>query len=336
MKKIKHIILFLLLLSTTSCNTIFEFPEGEGTDPTLVNLSLNTTISASSLAEFTDYSGVASLARSDIDSYYLRTKIQIFASGSLSTSVADTVIYTSLSEIDNFELNTTFTLNSKEYTVAVWSDVVDNKNNEDLFFLSSNLAAILHSEPYTGAQDLKLCYAGSIDVDLTPYKDAWNITHKEQIEIERPLAKYEIISNDLAEFISEQSKSKSASSDVFEQYTIKLNYESYVLYGYNTFTDVPNNSQSGISFTANLEILSDSEALLSFDHVLVNHSQTTVYVGMDVYNENGELVTQVSSISIPLLRNQKTTITGDFLTRDYAPGVTIDPEFDGNFNIYID
>ena len=44
---------------------------------------------------------------------------------------------------------------------------------------------------------------------------------------------------------------------------------------------------------------------------------------------------RIEGIDVPIVRGKLTTIRDEFLTRDYAPGIGIDPGFDGDINITI-
>ena len=44
---------------------------------------------------------------------------------------------------------------------------------------------------------------------------------------------------------------------------------------------------------------------------------------------------RIEGIDLPIVRGKLTTIRDEFLTRDYAPGIGIDPGFDGDINITI-
>ena len=53
------------------------------------------------------------------------------------------------------------------------------------------------------------------------------------------------------------------------------------------------------------------------------------------YNEDGVEVNRVSGVKVPILRNKITTVRDEFLTREFAPGVDVDPSFEGEINIVI-
>ncbi len=348
MKRVKHIIYVLFAsLLITSCDSVFEYPDENPVDPTLVNLKLDLSLDLAAISDFEDYNGVKALSRSDdATQYNVRTIIEIYEADNSSKVIERTIKYHSYLDVDKYKVSETYALNARKYRILVWADVVDNAENRDLHYTSTNLRNILPTTPYTGASDLKHCFSDVVDVDLMPYRDEWNVSHEAKGILERPLSRFEIISTDLDKFISEQVRSRTTDDTKADEdtrvdidpskYTIKLHYDGYMPYGYNVESDLPNRAETGVEFSSKLESLSDTKARLSFDHVFVNHAESSVNVSMMVYDEDGELTKQTNSINIPLKRNQKTTIEGNFLTKEYAPGVSIDPSFEGDIDIWID
>ncbi len=337
MNRLRYIIYVLfatLLLS--SCKN----PDDNVVDPTIVNLKLDLSLDLASISNFEDYNGIKTISKSnEAIQYNVRTIIEIYEADNSSKVIERTIKYYSYLDVDKYKVNETYSLNAKKYRILVWADVIDNAENEDLYYTSTDLRNILPTTPYTGASDLKHCFSDVVDVDLTPYRDEWNVSHEVKGILERPLSRFEIISTDLDKFISEQVQSRDnyTKADIdLSKYTIKLHYDGYMPYGYNVESDLPNRAETGVEFTSKLESISETNARLSFDHVFVNHSESSVNVSMMLYDEDGELIKQTNSIKIPLKRNQKTSIEGNFLTKEYAPGFAIDPSFEGDINIWID
>ncbi|MFI3315501.1 MAG: DUF6562 domain-containing protein [Rikenellaceae bacterium] len=335
---IKIVCLVLIMFVAPSCQTIFEDVTGDGVDPTLVNLELQVELDLESVSDFADYDGTQTLSKSDI--YNFRVIVEMYELSNIDEIAIRDVYYQSYDDIENFSFSKSFSLYAKEYRVLIWADVVDNIEDRDLFYNTADLNNIVPTDPYKGGSDLKHCFAEMVDIDLTPYRDEWNVIYKVENIMERPLARFEIITNDLEQFLEEQTKVLSETSETkadvnLENYTIKLQYDGYMPYGYNVETDLPNRAEQGIEFTTYLEPTSDGEARLSFDHLFVNHTESSVTVSMIVYNEFGEIATQTNSITIPLKRNKNSVVEGDFLTRSYVPGVSLDPSFDGDIEIWI-
>ena len=100
-------------------------------------------------------------------------------------------------------------------------------------------------------------------------------------------------------------------------------------------TGMPADAKSGLEFTGPARILSNDMALLDFDYVLVNGERSGVTVTLVIMDAQGEILKTVPSINAPTGRSRVTTLTGEFLTRDYPAGVVIDPGFDGTIEVVI-
>ena len=92
---------------------------------------------------------------------------------------------------------------------------------------------------------------------------------------------------------------------------------------------------TGISFSSAPLTVSDNEACLAFDYVLVNGAESSVGLEMVIYNAEGMEVNRVSGVTVPVSRNKITTVRDEFLTRRFAPGIGISPGFDGEINVVI-
>lgn len=331
----KILYIALLALVVSSCEKVLEYPDSsvESVDPTLVSLDVAIEVSITSYLEFQLYGEEARSESSD--DYYLRTIIELYDQDDMTTPMVTEVQYTLYSQIDDFNITFSQDLKAKEYTLAVWCDIVDDIGSGDNFFYTgSTLSQIKYLEPYEGNTELKSAFSDVVEIDLTTYQGRWYGTYKCYVELERPQAMFEIISTDLEKFLINNSESIDENTN-FNDYTVKVTYDGYMPYGYNVLTEKPNEAQQNISYMTNLEILSVSEARLAFDQVFVNHTESGVNVSLVVYDEKGDIVVEVASQEITINRNQKTIITGEFLTSDYVPGIGIDPSFDGEYNIVI-
>jgi hypothetical protein len=92
-----------------------------------------------------------------------------------------------------------------------------------------------------------------------------------------------------------------------------------------------------VSFECDLRILSDTEAELGFDYVMVSKNQMMVRIAVEVYDYRNEKISTSKVIDVPLVRSHLTTIRANFLTAKSTGGVGIDPSFEGPDHIhYID
>ena len=71
------------------------------------------------------------------------------------------------------------------------------------------------------------------------------------------------------------------------------------------------------------------------DYIFVNGSESAVKVNLTIRDGEGNLLNEIGDIDVPIVRGKLTTIRDEFLTRDYAPGIGINPGFDGEIDIVI-
>ncbi len=245
-------------------------------------------------------------------------------------------------DLTRADFTTSLHLQPGNYDLWVWSDWADT-NGKSLCYESSDFSHIHYPEPYRGGNEMRDALRGmtsftiddnylsdySIDIDLT---------------LERPLARYEFISTDLNEFIDNETSrglmqypSFDAPSRLpeMDNYTVKMIYSGYMPSEFDNFQNKPVNSTTGVSYTARIRPISDDEALLGFDYVMVNGHESSIPVAMELYDPEGTLIGRTNPIDVPTQRNRCTIVRGKFLTSKATGGVGINPDFNGDFNIEI-
>lgn len=116
---------------------------------------------------------------------------------------------------------------------------------------------------------------------------------------------------------------------------VQVDYAGYFPSGFNAYTNKPNDARTGMWFECNMTPLTNKEAHLASDYIFVNGSESAVKVDLTIRDSEGNLLNRIEGIDVPIVRGKLTTIRDEFLTRDYAPGIGIDPGFDGDINITI-
>ena len=74
---------------------------------------------------------------------------------------------------------------------------------------------------------------------------------------------------------------------------------------------------------------------MGFDYVFVNGESSSVNLSVEIVDKNGMTVNRVDNIVVPIYRGKQTIVRDKFFTREYNPGIGIDPGFDGEFNVYV-
>ncbi|MBR6757737.1 MAG: hypothetical protein IKM35_04605 [Bacteroidaceae bacterium] len=231
-----------------------------------------------------------------------------------------------------------------QYNIMVWSDMV-KMSGDEYFYNATDFAEIFLQGDHRGSTDHRDAFRGSNQVvitttvvDLAP--DTLDIT------MQRPLAKYEIQTTDLKEFIDKEyeflekeAATRGETSTVrvnTDDYKVVFFYPGYMPNAYNMHIDKPVDSKLNVLFDSKLKILSDNEASLGFDYVFVNGNNAAVTVQVGLYDKEGRQKALSDPINLPLHRSYHSILRGSFLLRQATGGIEIDPEFDGDITIRID
>ncbi len=244
----------------------------------------------------------------------------------------------------------TLDLRAGNYAIMVWSDIVRH-NDDPYFYDTENFAEIRLQGEHCGNNDYRDAFRGRTDVFLpADIIDRGDI--ELDIDMQRPLAKYEFISTDLLEFIDkefsraeekrrqEAAATKSAVNEAdtrinIDEYKVVFYYVGFMPNAYSMFTDRPVDAATGVLFESKLKRISETEASVGFDYVFVNGTASAVTVQIGLYDNEGTQVSMTKPITVPIKRSHHTIMRGEFLTADASGGVNINPEYNGDHNIVI-
>ena len=120
-----------------------------------------------------------------------------------------------------------------------------------------------------------------------------------------------------------------------EKYTVVFFYSGYMPNAYNMMEGKPCDSATGVKFSSAISTIDNHDARLGFDYVFVNGEESSVMVTVALYDEEGTQLSISRQIEVPIKRSMLTTVRGSFLMQNTGGGVTIDPGFEDEFNIYI-
>lgn len=231
------------------------------------------------------------------------------------------------------------------YDLRVWSDVVPVGANP-YFYDASNFSHITLAGDYVGNTDYRDAFRGTGRLTLTPdILDAAPDTMT--ITMQRPLAKYEILSTDLQEFyvkeyeyLQNEAQTKGEDDPIqvnTDDYRVVFYYAGYMPDTYNMLTDKPVDARLGVMFETKLTVLNDNEASLGFDYVFVNNMNSAVTFQVGLYaNKDNRQVALSNPMNLPLLRSRHTLLKGSFLIQQASGGINIDSDFDGDHNFVIE
>lgn len=342
--------LFLLIASVAllfvGCSTVHEFPDiseapkRRATVTISLDLDLNTElpihqvvdlrVQASSKAAIAyDLRHIVSIHKAYPDGAYRREADTVVVITEPVNSVARTV------EVE---------VEEGLYNILVWTDYVDAGQSADKYYNTSDLSEIIlmHKEDYVGNTIYRDAFRGEQSCQVS----ADNSDNSVTITMNRPLARFEFISTDYESFVDEivrKSLQMDSAADVeqitrnirLEDYKAVIYFSGYMNCSYNLFSDRPADAWTGIKFENQLSALDNGEVWLGFDYMFVGTIDSVVAVWVEIYDKNGNLISGSPVIDIPLLRNKRTVVKGEFLTTQASGGVKVDPGFEGNHNVHI-
>ena len=228
-----------------------------------------------------------------------------------------------------------------EYNLMVWADFVKAGTTDNYFYAPDNFAEITLFGEHKANTDMRDAFRGTAGVLLNSSDDNGGMV---VVKMERPLAKFSFISNDLQKFIdkelvarnqSESRGDEDSRSLNLDDYKVMFYYNGFMPCAYNMFTYKPNDSKVGVNFESRITITEKSEALLGFDYVFVNGTESTASIILALFDEDGREVFTSNPIPVPVKSDRHTIMRGEFLTIDTSGGVGIKPGFDGEYNYEI-
>lgn len=316
--------------------SVRELPEGDGIDPTTVHTEI-VLLPGSDMTQF-DIPEF-STRTAGMHKYKVRYIVEVYADDRFDQSLQFRRQLI-CEEGDAGEVALECELHARNYRVVAWRDFVlaaevSGNTAADCFYTTSDFAAVKLRGDYTGGTDYKDVFCGQATLDLTPYRCRLAARHCEEIQLERPLAKIELITTDVIKYLNKLEQMKSVRPAGIEDFTVQLGYIGYFPTGFNVVSNRPNEAVTGIQFTSVPIVISNNEACLAFDYVLVNGMESSVTLEMVICNEKGQEVNRVSGVEVPVRRNRITTVRDAFLTREFAPGIGINPGFDGEINVVV-
>lgn len=316
--------LSLAVMSAYSCTTIHEFPDGEGVDPTLIDVDLSVLINMDLNDEDPIIQTYSDMLKEDYDIRYI---VEIYK---VSDSYAETVgslvkrierVESTVIENGVYNVDEDVQLHAGVYSVMVWMDFIRKGTGSDYFYDTSNLHEIkvnMIDGEYWGYDTAKDAFSAQETMDLTPFADERFADYSLEVQVKRPFAVYKVIANDVKDYTGAEPS------------LTKAGYGLYFPMGYNVYYSVPDNFVTGVEYQYDPYLSSEPEEMvIASDFVFVNDKDTFYYLNMTVYDRNGDPVSTAKDIKINLERNRMTIVKGAFLTKDVDNGqVGIDPGFD--------
>lgn len=339
----------LIVISAASC--VHQWPEPAETGVVL-NLVFDTALPQGPVHD------VGTRASShDAEDYDVRYVIEAYKYVSGGTFDDDTPyarFVLTKDDVTNLDESFTLTIMEGTYRFSVWADYVDAGTETDKFYNADRFKYIkLYGKDegirHEGNNDFRDAFIGSTDVEVIRFGGN-HPPVSATIRMARPLSKVVFIATDLDNWKTKvlmnmyemaiqgtkPGESLPTIEDIdLDQYTVKIHYPQYMPNAFNISTDRTTWSDANVTFESKLTQLSSSEASMGFDYVFANNNDANVVMAVSLHDKDGTQLSRSYDITVPLERGKVTTVKGSFLLEESDGGVSINPDFDGEFNIVI-
>jgi len=335
----KHIMIMLLCFFI-SCD-VHEWPEIEGNMKAEFHIELDFDTDMGLKEYFYN-----TRSAGDIEGYEMRYVLRAFPVESdengrfVSRTTSWEYVFTRKIAFNNYDadIDVLVEMPRGEYSLMVWADFVKEGTTDNHFYAPDNFAEITLFGEHKANTDMRDAFRGTAGILLDSSNGGTIV-----VKMERPLAKFSFVSNDLQKFIDKElahnrnaARGEEDSRSLnLDDYKVMFYYNGYMPCAYNMFTFKPNDSKVGVSFESRITITDKSEALLGFDYVFVNGTETTASIILALFDGDGNEVFTSNPIPVPIKSARHTIMRGEFLTIDTSGGVGLNPDFDGEYNYEI-
>lgn len=368
MKRVLHYIIMCMvtLASWTGCD-VHEFPEEHNTlVPFELQLDFNREMPFYKEVVYTrstesmESEEMAMAAAHDIR--YIIKAYRVDNSRSDNRREDTTYVFTR-SDIDNLDYTARFDIREGTYRFLVWADFIAAGSRSDKYYNTSDFAEIILSDRnnHPGSNDYRDAFRGEttatvIDKEYYTEAVAKSIDNTATIEMRRPMGKFIIVSTDVDVFLtrveemmkeqgiivgSDQPLGQTAKEQLMQSvkwsdYQVVIRYNMFMPCSFNNFTNKPADTWTGMSFHSTMKPQDDNTIQMAFDYIFVNGNETTINLSVEVYDNNGNMLSSSRPIDVPIVRSKHTLVTGAFLTTKASGGVSISPGYEGDdYNIEI-
>lgn len=307
-------IIFAVLLFC-GCDSVHEFPEThEPEEEYIVELSFLMTD-----AELNNHK-VITRALSGT-TYSKRSIVEIHYKGQVILK-EQVVRHTESDE----EIKFRFTLPLREeFQVLAWHDYILANDTADLFYQTQKLDEVVLSDSYyythTNERDV---HTGNLTFTTHPQDFDEDGVARKTVELNRPLAKFQIITTDLQKYYEKSNK---------KPHSVKLVYENDLPLYYCSSKKTILEYRNDYTVTGIIRDFAEHECTLVSDWVFALDYETMVDVSFEVYDDENNLLVKSPLIQIPVLRNSLTIVKDAFLTTPFNEGIGIDDKFDDHIDI---
>lgn len=335
MRNIHYMFLTLMAVLVSSC--LYEYPEmtsdgEEGVDPTGVEVKVNLSLNMNMVNAAP--STITTRATAEPEEYRHRFIVEAHSGGG---AVRQTLYEDIVPGRTNITIPVTMKLHARNYQLVVWADYVKADQAGDLYYDTETLSPVFELGAYRGNTEQKDVLTGSVELNLTMYRSQWNGEEQIDMTLRRPLGRYELITTDVADFISSMGEAN-VQGKVF---TARIKYAYDIFTGFDAYSQQVCNRLRYMQYTTNFRILTDgtTEMRIGFDYLFIADEEKDVPIELEIVDAQGVTVSR-SVFSFYCKRNKNAVVKGDFLCAepskaDDGNGIEIQTDYDEEINILV-
>ena len=205
------------------------------------------------------------------------------------------------------------TLKTAVYRVLIWSDFV--KSDVNWFWNPDNFSMVGFQNPYQGSSVYKVCCFGDESHDFSKA-----IAYSARtIGSSSCVSGFRIVATDAASFEG-------------KDLTAVISYQDPIPTALNLFDGSVSAVSYGIDFSSPVEKLEDGTVSIAYDYILMATDEASYKATLTLQEKDGTVLLK-QDITIPIKKGENTILKGDVLSAGGDTGITLDPSFDGEFDM---
>lgn len=313
----KIIKLLVLLVGFLLSGCIHTYPDGDGIDPTLVQVGAEISV------DINWDTNIINFTKSQDSSHRL---IIEFSRNGNKIGRCEHILSSTEYEAGNVRLIMPFDFHAVSYDVNAWLDCTSTLDNQDTFYNAEDLSFVKRNDNHIAWSEDMACACFSSEVNLQEYKNQWGAKVIVPIMLTTPLARFEIIATDLSQFLNFASEY----IKLGETYSVCLSFERRVPQGYNV---TKSESSSFLESPEYYFQFPFSDSKIASGAVFVGDDTMELAAKVLVYNSARIIVSKSPTILFPVERGKITIIKGDLLTDYVSNTINVNNIWDGEIII---
>lgn len=313
-------LLLICILCVCLSGCIHTYPEGDGTDPTLVRVGVEVELDISWETKEIPFT-------KSQQEYEYRLVIEFTRNGENIGRCEHHLLPEELAN-NSVRLIMPFEFRAVNYQVTAWLDCCDPQSFQDIAYDTKSLSSIVRTDNHLSWDEKATCAFVSSEINLQKYKDQWGAQVVVPLSMSSPLGRFRIIAEDMEEFLGYISKNLAQG----ETYSICLSFARRVPRGFDAIRN------EAISYLESPEYyfpLLPENPTIADGAVFVDREGAMLTASVLVYNSARVIVSKSPEITFPLERGKLTVVTGALLTDYYTNSLNVNNIWDGEIIIEI-